>query len=44
MELNDISPGMGFAVLLTLSAMVIGLASLLLHLLFPPWRNISGKR
>ena len=39
MELDKIPPGLGIPVLLTLAAVVIALASIVLHLLFPPWRN-----
>ncbi len=43
MEIEENAAGLWMPVLLTLAAVVIALASLILHLLFPPWKNTPRK-
>ncbi len=43
MEIEENAGGLWMPVLLTLSAVVIALASLILHLLFPPSKNTLRK-
>ena len=43
MEIGEIHRGLLVPALLTVAVVVIALASLLLHLLFPPWRNTPPK-